>query len=638
MRAPIRINTNSSQTCAIVGFWMLLSICLLATLNFTQKAEAQISSDVSLQFLCDDGLVVNVPEACSNEYTLKLQGSQANLVDISSELQADFEESVSQQVFFGPVGFTLNAAARQTLAAQASWLQQNPEAILTLIAYSGAVGSIENDEAIGVRRTQAIKTYFIQNGVDSTKISTVIARGNYSVQNQLGGGVGFQQSVTMQVNGFVALPPPPLPVEGFICWDGKLVDDLEQCPTSHSSGVSPTEEPKCLIENKCTGVDVLFGTTQKIDWSIPPEVEGDPLADVSAFTENLKDSPITLDLGVMKVTVPFNDDEDRLDIPRPKPERGFIWKRRAEVLDSAKHYTLYEYEELNEQAFKKSLNGSKSAFIYIHGFKEDAEVAAFKAAQIAEKGFYDGVPTIFTWPSLEANSQEEYRKARINARASAKALSEYIRLVADSVQSDQVHIIAHSMGNHVLLEAMSDIEASLSTGTSLGEVMLAAPDISTSSYLKFVSQNKDRFGGITLYTSDTDVTLGLSQLVCKKRRSELEQLGTLTVEELAEYDSLKCGVRAGYFKISEGQPLLAEGADTIDSSKIEASKAFLNIGSWHSYPFTDSKVLSDMAAIMDPKKRAPTYKRTNLECRLQDGLRCLDSANPPIKHYYTIRN
>ena len=206
------------------------------------------------------------------------------------------------------------------------------------------------------------------------------------------------------------------------------------------------------------------------------------------------------------------------------------------------------------------------------------------------------------------------------------------------MQSDQVHIIAHSMGNHVLLEAMSNLEDSLPTRISLGEVMLAAPDISSLSYLKFVSENKDHFGGITLYASGEDKTLELSQQVCRSRRFTLEEKGGLTLEEQAELNSLSCGTRAGYSKASNGFPLIAHGADTIDASEVGESRAFLNVASWHSYPFTDSKVLSDMAAIMDPQRRAPTHKRTNLECRLQDGQRCLNSATPSTSHYYVIQD
>jgi len=431
-------------------------------------------------------------------------------------------------------------------------------------------------------------------------------------------------------------PSPPIgQVDVINCADGTITTDAKLCPLPSQGYNGMVADPVCIENKTCTSVDILFGTTRKIDWTIPPEVDGMPTSDISAFSEQLKNDTNTVDLGVMKVTVPYENGR-KLDIPRPRSEREFlIFKRRAEVLDSSKHYTLYDYEELDEATFKESLSKKNSAFIYIHGFKEDAEVAAFKAAQISVKGFYDGAPSIFTWPSLEKNT--EYHRARRNARASAKALSEFINLVSSTVQTDEVHIIAHSMGNHVLLEAMSHLETSLLKDNALGEVMLAAPDIAGSSYLDFVSKNKTHFGGITLYTSNSDKTLELSQQVCRARKVELQEKSNRNSEEEAEYRSLDCDTRAGYFKANNGRPLITNGADTIDASKVDESKRFLDISSWHSYPFTDSKLLSDMAAIMDPVRSAPTYKRTNIECIASDGTPCFNPSNPPEKHYFSIK-
>ena len=662
MKTGIKNDTDFSRMSACIRLWVIGCICFLASFSFKQQAEAQTFSDVESQFVCADASIVSVPEACSNEYILKLLNSSGRFQNASSELQDSFEASAPEKVFFSPDGFAINDAARQSLATQLAWLRQNPDAIAILIGHTKAMDSTGNIESVAMRRAQAIETYFTQNGVDPTRITTVIARDTYTVGNNSNGEEKLYQSVTIQVNGFVeSVSPPAAPtftcwdgsvvynrsdcaaspvVETITCWDGSLVYDLVDCPAAPqlpTVGGNHIADPKCLSEDKCTRVDVLFGTTRKIDWNISPEVEGNPLEDISAFTEDLKDNPSVLDLGVMKVTVPHNANTNNLKILRPRAERNYIiFKRRAEVLDSSQHYTLYDYEQLDEQTFKESLSQKDGAFIYVHGFKEDAEVAAFKAAQIAVKGFYEGVPSIFTWPSLEDNSPAEYNRARKNARASAKALSEYITLVADSVQSDQVHIIAHSMGNHVLLEAMSDLATSLHDGISLGEIMLAAPDISTLSYLEFVSENKDHFGGITLYASGADKTLEVSQQVCRLRRLTLEEKGGLTIEEQAELSSLSCGTRAGHSKASSGFPLITPGADTIDASEIGESRAFLNVASWHSYPFTDSKVLSDMAAIMDPQRRAPTYRRTNLECRLKDGTRCQNSVTPPTDHYFAI--
>ena len=291
---------------------------------------------------------------------------------------------------------------------------------------------------------------------------------------------------------------------------------------------------------------------------------------------------------------------------------------------------------MDESEFENNLGKSKSAFIYIHGYKEDAEIAAFKAAQIAVKGEYSGVPTIFTWPSLERTTPEEYKKARKIARDSAKGLADFIDIVSSSIETNEVHIIAHSMGNHVLLEAMQYLDEDFFDGENLGEVMLAAPDIATSSYMDFVSLNRNHFQGITLYSSGKDITLEISQQACRVYRASLEEKGWLSYRELQELKTLRCGTRAGYSKADKYEPLSITGADTIDSSRVKESMSFLNVGAWHSYPFSDSKLLNDMAFLMKHGASKETYERPNISCRSRIGNVCISPRNPPKGHYFTF--
>jgi len=436
-------------------------------------------------------------------------------------------------------------------------------------------------------------------------------------------------------------PPPPPPVQQVFCPDGSMVPDYDYCPAEPTiyPPISTNEaKPKCLKKGNCTSVDVLFGATRQIDWNIAPEVDGTQSEGTSAFLETMTTDPDNLELGVMRVTVPHLTDREDLTILRPREERGFwIFKKRAEILDSSEHYTLFEYEKLDELTFKNSLAEKNSAFVYIHGFKEDAEIAAFKAAQIAVKGNYSGTPTIFTWPSLEKTTPSEYTKARKNARQSASRLARFIELVSSEIESQNVHIIAHSMGNHILLESMKHLNTSETEKYPLGEVMLAAPDIAGSAYLNFVSNNKVHFGGITLYTSQQDKTLEFSQQVCRLRRFKLEELGVLSLEQQSEYNTLDCHTRAGYSKANNGSPLIIDGADTIDASKVDESRAFLNIASWHSYPFTDNKLLQDMSYIMAGQRSFPSYRRPNLECLTESGAPCKTPFSPSQKHYFSFK-
>jgi len=84
-------------------------------------------------------------------------------------------------------------------------------------------------------------------------------------------------------------PAEPVPVPEVLCWDGSIVYDQAACPPHSSQGQNGlVADPICIKNKTCTSVDVLFGTTRKIDWTIPPELDGNPASDLSAFSEQLK--------------------------------------------------------------------------------------------------------------------------------------------------------------------------------------------------------------------------------------------------------------------------------------------------------------------------------------------------------------
>ena len=122
MKTTIRIYTKFSYARACIRFWVLGSICFLTSFSFTQQSEAQISSDVSPQFVCQDESVVSVPQACLKDNVRNFQGASGDIQDISAQLQVSFEASAPAKVFFDLDGFTISDAARESLTTQVAWL------------------------------------------------------------------------------------------------------------------------------------------------------------------------------------------------------------------------------------------------------------------------------------------------------------------------------------------------------------------------------------------------------------------------------------------------------------------------------------------------------------------------------------
>jgi esterase/lipase superfamily enzyme len=105
------------------------------------------------------------------------------------------------------------------------------------------------------------------------------------------------------------------------------------------------------------------------------------------------------------------------------------------------------------------------------------EQARFRLAQIVVDGQFGGVPVLFTWPSKAALLS--YGADKESATASRDA---YLKLLEDLTATPgvgRIHILAHSMGTWLTMEALreSALSGSPDLHGKLGNVMLAAPDI-----------------------------------------------------------------------------------------------------------------------------------------------------------------
>lgn len=87
--------------------------------------------------------------------------------------QADLEQSAGHRVFFAFDQYTLTSQAQQTLARQAAWLQEYPEARILIAGNCDERGTREYNLALGARRAEAARRYLTSLGVDGSRITTV---------------------------------------------------------------------------------------------------------------------------------------------------------------------------------------------------------------------------------------------------------------------------------------------------------------------------------------------------------------------------------------------------------------------------------------------------------------------------------
>jgi peptidoglycan-associated lipoprotein len=92
---------------------------------------------------------------------------------IQERVQEDGEGGPLQDVFFSYDSFELSEEARQTLQANADWLQNNAEAKVEIEGHCDERGTAEYNLALGTKRARAAQDYLITLGVPAERLSVI---------------------------------------------------------------------------------------------------------------------------------------------------------------------------------------------------------------------------------------------------------------------------------------------------------------------------------------------------------------------------------------------------------------------------------------------------------------------------------
>jgi esterase/lipase superfamily enzyme len=268
--------------------------------------------------------------------------------------------------------------------------------------------------------------------------------------------------------------------------------------------------------------------------------------------------------GFVKVSIP----------PVHKPgqlERPFkVWIFEAKE-NEKEHIVLKELRVIKGDDFYGALRQEyderppekRSAFVFIHGFKTSFDDAAYRTAQIAYDLNFEGVPIMYSWPSKD--NALAYLDDGDEAEWSSKHLQYFVERIARESGALRIHLIAHSMGNRLLVNALDGLGRQPEIKPLFDNVIMAAPDVDAK---QFADQNwagiRDAAKRFTLYASSDDWALKASQHLNK-------------VARLGE---------AG------GMLVVIPGLDTIDASGIDTNE----LG--HSY-YHCKKLMDDLQLLME---------------------------------------
>ncbi len=160
----------------------------------------------------------------------------------------------------------------------------------------------------------------------------------------------------------------------------------------------------------------------------------------------------------------------------------------------------------------------REAFVFVHGFNVSFENAVRRTAQIAYDLNFDGTPFLFSWPGGGGLLSYLYVNAD-SAKIAADHLMAFLEKVVAETKATKVHLIAHSMGNGVLLDALDKLKLKSGSSSKLNfaEIVLNSPDVASGRFRQVMAAISGLGNATTLYASATDRALGLSGWISGKK-------------------------------------------------------------------------------------------------------------------------
>ncbi len=265
----------------------------------------------------------------------------------------------------------------------------------------------------------------------------------------------------------------------------------------------------------------------------------------------------TLTYGEVEVSIPRAHKPGNIESPSLF---SFSWEENPDL-----HIVLMDVSTMSEAAFFQAVgealgpDDQDEIFVFIHGFNVTFAGAAKRTAQMVYDLNFTGVPIFYSWPSV--GHPGSYLADAASVQVSARHLTTFLDDLVTRSNGKRIHIVAHSMGNRALTEALEIYALRHPEARDhFDQIIFAAPDVDSELFVYQTGIFERLARRMTLYTSDADLALSTSR-------------------------QLHGNPRAG---LADDAPLVAEAFDTIDMSVV--GEGLLN----HSYFAADASALSDV--------------------------------------------
>jgi len=184
---------------------------------------------------------------------------------------------------------------------------------------------------------------------------------------------------------------------------------------------------------------------------------------------------------------------------------------------------------------------SRDVLIYVHGFDQTFEAAALDAVRLSDGIRFRGETMVFAWPSKA--KLLDYAYDRESAMWSRDALQQVLEALTASPSVGRVHIVAHSIGTMVTMEALRQLHAVRGDASAarFGALVLAAPDVDMDVFASSVERIGALAPNIIVITATNDRALALSRWIAggitrvgAAEKARLTKLGLRVVDASQE--------------------------------------------------------------------------------------------------------
>jgi esterase/lipase superfamily enzyme len=184
---------------------------------------------------------------------------------------------------------------------------------------------------------------------------------------------------------------------------------------------------------------------------------------------------------------------------------------------------------------------ARDVLIYVHGFNQTFEGAVLDAARLSDGVRFRGETLAFSWPSKA--KLLDYGYDRESAMWSRDALEQVFAGLMASPTTGRIHVVAHSIGTMLTMEALRQIYARQGAAASerIASVVFASPDIDLDGFTSSVQRIGPLAPKITVVTATNDRALAVSgwmaggvTRVGAAEKAELKRLGLHVIDASAE--------------------------------------------------------------------------------------------------------